>query len=75
MSKFRDEQTQMQFNVEIKNYYDALETEETEQQPEAKINEEWQHLKRRILSASEKCLPKKRKISRKEWMTEEILEN
>ena len=40
LNKFRDEQNRVQFNVEIKNYYDAQETKETEQQPEAKKDEE-----------------------------------
>ena len=65
LNKLRDEQTRIQFNVEIKNYYDALEPEETEQQPEANIDEEWQHLKYGIPSASEKCLPRKKKIVEK----------
>lgn len=73
LNKLQDEQTRMKYNLEIRNYFEALEAEETEQQPEANIEEEWQHLKLSIISASKKFLPKKKKTSGKEWMTEEIL--
>ena len=65
MNRLRDEQTRVQFNVEIKNYYGALEIEETEQQPEAKLYKEWHNLNCGMVSTFEKCLPKKGKIVKK----------
>ena len=73
LPKLREEQTRISYNLKIKNYYDALENEEMEQQPEEIIEEEWKHLKESIIAATEECLPKKQKTKRKEWMTEDIL--
>ena len=44
-----------------------------EQRPEDIIKDEWKYLKESIITATEKCLPKKQKTKRKEWMTEEKL--
>ena len=73
LPKLREEQTRISYNLKIKNYHDALENEEIEQQPEEIIEEEWKHLKECIIAATKECLRKKQKTKRKEWMTEDIL--
>ena len=65
LPKLREEQTRISYNLKIKNYYDALENEEMEQQPEEIIEEEWKHLKESIIAATEECLPKNRKQKEK----------
>ena len=65
LPKLREEQTRISYNLKIKNYYDALENEEMEQQPEEIIEEEWKHLKESIIAATEECLPKKTENKKK----------
>ena len=65
LPKLREEQTRISYNLKIKNYYDALENDEMEQQPEEIIEEEWKHLKESIIAATEECHPKKQKTKKK----------
>jgi len=63
------------FSVEVKNRYDALLVEETEQLPHnEQVDHNWEKLKESIHAAVTKVLPKKKAIKDKPWMNQEILD-
>ena len=73
MNKMRDEKIRKEYNLEVRNYFASLENEETEQNPEEEIEEDWNRIKLSMISATKKCIPKKERTKTKEWITEEIL--
>ena len=75
MNELKKEQTKLRYNVEVKNQYATLMTEQSEQSPEEDIEAEWNRLKTSLTSAVEATVSKKKRTARNEWITEEILLN
>ena len=73
MNKLRDGEIRKKYNIEVRNHYATLATEDFEQNSEDEIETEWNHMKTSMTFALEKSVPKKEKAKRKEWMNDEIL--
>ena len=61
----------MKYAIEVHNRYDILKQEETEQEPRA--DKMWEAVKRSIKQASKTVLPKRKKKTKNNLMTEEII--
>ena len=64
------------YAVEVQNQYEALSKEETDQTDQGSdlVDHTWQLLKTSMVQAAKKVLPKKHRVKRKSWMTNEILQ-
>ena len=63
------------YAVEVQTQYEALSKEETDQGSDLEVvDRAWQLLKTSMVKAAKKVLPKKERVKRKSWMTNEILQ-
>ena len=63
------------YAVEVQNQYEALNKDETDQGSDLEVvDRTWQLLKTSMLQAVKKVLPRKYRVNRKPWMTNEILQ-
>ena len=72
LNKLKDEEIRVRYAVEVKNRYEALEIEETEQIEEV-IDKKWENFKESINEGT-KTLPKTKKKKDEDWMTDKIKE-
>jgi len=63
----KDDNTRKEFNVNVKNRFEALGTEGEQES-------NWNNFKTSLVTAAKKVLPKREKQSRKQWITTEILD-
>lgn len=70
MDKLKDERIKIEYNVAVKNKYEAL----IQEQEEVSTENEWNAIRDSMVKAAEEILPKKERIAKQPWMTVEILE-
>ena len=75
LNTLKDSTVRAKYNIDIKNKFQMLKIEETEQQTEKtkRIENKWNNIKENLTNAATN-LSKPQKQAKKEWMTEEILE-
>ena len=62
------------YNVEVRNRFESLASEETPQQPEPEhIEQKWSNIKQSINQALTSSLPKRTNRKKQHWMTDDIL--
>ena len=66
-----DQEIQNKFNIEVQNRFDVLSDLEILFQD---VDDQWEMLKSSISFAAETTIPKLKKMGRRKWMTDEILQ-
>ena len=61
------------YNIAVQNRYQVLMNEGTPQN-QGNTEKQWTALKESMTKAAEEVLPKKKRVQKQPWMTEEILE-
>ena len=65
----REKEFREKYATSVHNRYEGLRIEEVEQTPD----ELWSNLKECMQDAAEECLPKKKRVAKQVWMTDDIL--
>ena len=75
MNLLKHDEYKRMYAVEVQNQYEALGKKETDQGSDLEVvDRAWQLLKTSMMQAAKKVLPKKDRVKRKSWMTNEILQ-
>ena len=78
LNLLKQEQYKDKYNIKVRNQYDTLCSEETEQLPieasQETIQQKWTNVKTCLQTSIKAVLPKKEKKKTKVWMTDQILQ-
>ena len=75
LNLLKHDEYKIMYAVEVQNQYESLSKEETDQGSDLEVvDRTWQLLKTSMMQAAEKVLPKKDRVKRKSWMTNEIIQ-
>ena len=73
MNMLNDTKIRNNYNIAVQNRYQVLMNEGTPQNQDD-TEKQWTALKESMTKAAEEVLPKKKRVQKQPWMTEEILE-
>ena len=75
LNRLKHDEYKRMYAVEVQTQYEALSKEETDQGSDLEVvDRAWQLLKTSMVQAAKNVLPKKERVKRKSWMTNEILQ-